>query len=80
MIHRLAERLLPVFGAAQRPAAWVLMVAGAVAFVAVLFNLIATGQAKVGTLLVAADCTISGFAAVQTAELDADDDRAMESP
>jgi hypothetical protein len=54
------------------------MLSGAVAFFFVLFNIVATGQAKIGTLLVAADCTISGFSAVQNSELSSDDDRAMD--
>jgi uncharacterized membrane protein HdeD (DUF308 family) len=77
VIHRAAEWLLPIFGAAQRPAAWLLLIGGAVTFVAVLTNLIATGTAKWATLLVAADLIVSGLGNVQTAEQDADDDRAM---
>ena len=79
MIHRAAERLLPIFGAVQRPAAWLLLIGGAVTFVAVLTNLIATGTAKWATLLVSADLIVSGLGNVQTAEQDADDDRAMGS-
>ena len=40
-------------------------------------NLIATGTAKWATLLVAADLIVSGLGNVQTAENEADDDRAM---
>jgi hypothetical protein len=77
VIHRVAEWLLPIFGAVQRPAAWLLLIGGAVTFVAVLTNLIATGTAKWATLLVAADLIVSGLGNVQTAEREADDDRAM---
>lgn len=73
MLHRLTRRLLPIFGRAQRPAAWVLMLGGAASFVAVLLNLIATGTAKWATLLVAADLTVSGFSSVQVAENEADE-------
>lgn len=77
MIHRLAEWLLPIFGAVQRPAAWCLLIGGTLTFFAVLSNLIATGTAKWATLLVAADLIVSGLGNVQTAENEADDDRAM---
>jgi hypothetical protein len=49
------------------------MTGGAVTFVAVLFNLIATGDAKWATLLVAADLVVSGFSSVQVAENEADE-------
>lgn len=58
----MAERLLPVFGAVQRPAAWCLLIGGVVTFFAVLSNLIAAG---------------TGLGNVQTAENEADDDRGM---
>lgn len=77
MIRRLAEWLLPIFGAVQRPAAWCLLIGGVVTFLAVVSNLIATGTAKWATLLVAADLIVSGLGNVQTAENEADDDRAM---
>jgi hypothetical protein len=66
------RRLLRLFGRAQRPAAWSLMLGGAVTFVAVLFDLIQTGDAKWATLLIAADLVVSGFGAVQEAENDLD--------
>ncbi len=78
MIHRLAERLLPIFGAIQRPAAWCLLIGGMVTFFAVVTNLIATGSAKWATLLVSADLIVSGLGNVQTAENEADDDRGMQ--
>lgn len=77
MIHRLAEWLLPIFGAVQRPAAWCLLIGGVVTFFAVLSNLIATGTAKWAMRLVAADLIVSGLGNVQTAENEADDDRGM---
>lgn len=46
------------------------MLGGTVTFLAVVFNLIATGNAKWATLLIAADLTVSGFSAVQEAEED----------
>lgn len=48
------------------------MLGGAVTFVAVLFDLIQTGDAKWATLLIAADLVVSGFGAVQEAENDLD--------
>lgn len=77
MIHRFAEWLLPIFGAAQRPASWCLLVGGMATFFAVVTNLIATGTAKWATLLVAADLIVSGLGNVQTAENEAEDDRGM---
>lgn len=47
------------------------MLAGLVSFFAVLFNIVATGQAKVGTLLVAADLFVSGFSATASSENEA---------
>ncbi len=73
MLHRLATRLLPVFGRLQRPAAWVLMLGGVVSVVVVVFDLVALGNARLGTLLVAADLMVSGFSSVQVAENEADD-------
>lgn len=67
-VHRLTRRVLRAFGWAERPAAWLLLVGGAVTFVGVVANLIATGDAKTATLLVAADLVVSGFGAVQQAE------------
>lgn len=68
MIRRLQRKVLRLFAWADRPAAWVLMLGGFVTFLAVVFNLIATGSAKWATLLIAADLTVSGFSAVQEAE------------
>lgn len=70
------RRLLRWFGAAQRPAAWLLMAGGAVTFVAVALDLIATGEAKWATLLIAADLTVSGFSAVQESENELDSEAA----
>lgn len=64
------RRVLAAFGAFERPAAWVLLVGGFVVFVGVLFDLIATGNAKWATLLIAADLVVSGFGAVQEAHDD----------
>jgi hypothetical protein len=74
LARRLRRRVLRAFALADRPAAWCLMLGGAVTFVAVLVDLVATGDAKWATLLVAADLTCSGFSAVQEAEDDEDPD------
>ena len=63
-------RVLALFRAAERPAAWVLLIGGALTFLGVLFGLIVVGEARWATLLVSADLVVSGFAAVQTAEDD----------
>ncbi len=68
----MAARLLAVFAVIDRPAAWCLLLGGAVTFVAVVTGFIATGDAKWATLLIAADLVVSGFAAVQQAEDDDD--------
>lgn len=69
MIHRLVRRfLLPVFARAEKPAAWVLLIGGVVTFVGVVLGLIVVGEARIATLLVAADLVVSGFGAVQEAE------------
>lgn len=60
--------LVRAFGRAQRPAAWVLLVGGGVTFLAVLFDLVRTGDARWATLLISADLVVSGFGAVQEAE------------
>lgn len=67
------RRLLRWAARAEGPAAWVLLIGAAVTFVAVLVNLIATGNAKWATLLVAADLVVSSASALQeaySAELD----------
>jgi hypothetical protein len=62
------RRILRLFARFERPAAWMLMVGGAVVFVGVLADLVRLGNAKLGTLLIAADLVVSGFSAVQEAE------------
>lgn len=64
------RRILATFARIERPAAWGLMVGGVVVFVGVVADLIRLGNAKVATLLVAADLVVSGFAAVQEVEDD----------
>ena len=68
--RRLKRSILRGFARAQRPAAWVLLVGGVVVLVGVVLDLIALGNAKLGTVLIAADLVVSGFAAVQEAEDD----------
>lgn len=64
----MTRRVLRIFAWLERPMAWVLLVAGFVTFVSVLVGLIVVGEAKIATLLIAADLTVSGFGAVQQAE------------
>jgi hypothetical protein len=64
------RQILAVFGRIERPAAWGLLIGGFVTFIGVLFDLIATGNAKWATLLIAADLVVSGFGAVQEAHDD----------
>jgi hypothetical protein len=67
-VKRLRRLVLRGFAKAERPAAWVLLIGGLVTFVSVITGLIVVGEAKLATLLVAADLTVSGFAAVQESE------------
>jgi len=57
-----------VFAVIERPAAWGLLIGGLVTFISVLFGLIVVGDAKLATLLVAADLIVGGFSAVQETE------------
>jgi hypothetical protein len=60
--------VLRVFAVIERPAAWGLLIGGLVTFISVLFGLIVVGDAKLATLLVAADLIVGGFSAVQETE------------
>lgn len=73
MWRRWRRRILRMFEAIERPAAWLLLLGGAVTFVGVLVGLIAVGEFRVATLLISADLVVSGFGAVQEAE-NTDDD------
>lgn len=66
----LRRRVLRVFAVIERPAAWALLVGGVVTFLSVVTGLIVVGEAKVATLLVAADLIVSGFSSTQQAEDD----------
>ena len=61
----LRRRVLRVFAIIERPAAWGLLVGGVVTFISVITGLIVVGEAKLATLLVAADLIVGGFSAVQ---------------
>lgn len=69
-MSRVQRKALRVFAFIERPSAWVLMIGGGVTFVAVVLDIIKTGNAKWATLLIAADLVVSGFSAVQQAEED----------
>ena len=64
--------MLRVFAIIERPAAWGLLIGGIITFGSVVFGLIVVGDAKLATLLVAADLIVGGFSAVQETT---DDDR-----
>ena len=64
----LKRRVLRIFAIIERPAAWGLLVGGVITFGSVLFGLIVVGDAKLATLLVAADLIVGGFGAVQETE------------
>ena len=73
MLRHLRRRVLRAFAIIERPAAWGLLIGGLFTFVSVLFGLIVVGDAKLATLLVAADLIVGGFSAVQETE-DNDDE------
>ena len=60
--------MLRLFAVIERPAAWGLLIGGVVTFFSVVFGLIVVGDAKLATLLVAADLIVGGFSAVQETE------------
>lgn len=71
-LRSLRRRILRIFAVLERPAAWGMMFAGVGVLGAVLFGVLATGDFKAATLLIAADLVVSGFSAVQTTEEDED--------
>jgi hypothetical protein len=64
----LRRRVLHVFAIIERPAAWGLLIGGFITFISVITGLIVVGEAKLATLLVAADLIVGGFSAVQETE------------
>lgn len=66
--RRIRRSVLRWFAIAERPAAWGLLAGGIVTFIGVITDLIATGNAKWATLLIAADLVVSGFGAVQASD------------
>lgn len=66
------KRILRLFGRFQRPAAWCLLVGGLVTFIGVITNLIVIHEARLATLLLAADLFVGGMGSVQEAENELD--------
>jgi hypothetical protein len=64
------RRLVRALGRFREPAAWCCLLAGVATFVAVLANLIATGQAKSVTLIASADLFLTGYSELQDATPD----------
>lgn len=69
-MRALRRRVLRAFAVIERPCAWVLLIGGIVTFISVVTGLIVVGEAKLATLLVAADLIVGGFSAVQETEND----------
>lgn len=65
--------MLSIFAAAERPAAWLMLIGATVVFIGVIIGLVTVGSFKWPTLLIAADLITSGFGAVQQAEEPEDD-------
>ena len=72
MLKRWRRRLLRLFAIIERPTAWGMLFAGVIVFGSVITGLIVVGEAKLATLLIAADLIVSGFSAVQESEEDED--------
>jgi hypothetical protein len=69
-LRQARRRVLRIFAVIERPAAWGLLIGGVVTFFSVVTGLIVVGEAKLATLLVAADLIVSGFSTVQESEDD----------
>ena len=63
----------------QRPVAWVVFVCSIIGFFAVLFNIIATGQAKVATLFAAVCVMQQGWDSVVTVETELDSEGSVDA-
>lgn len=66
------RRVLAALDRVAPGAAWALVAGGAATFVAVLANVIATGDAKWATLLVSADLTVSGYGQLRDEQREGD--------
>lgn len=67
------RRLLPLFGAAQRPVAWALLALSPVVLIGVLANIVETGDAKIVTVVASLDLLSSALGTVMAAENEAQD-------
>jgi hypothetical protein len=67
-MRELRRRVLRMFAVIERPAAWGLLIGGLITFISVITGLIIVGDAKLATLLVAADLIVGGFSAVQESQ------------
>ena len=65
MRRRVKRSVLAFLDRIQPWAAWTLLIGAAVVFLGVIFNVLATGDAKWATILVSADLLISGYGEVQ---------------
>jgi len=68
--RKLRARLLAYLGPSRIPIAWFMLGAGCVTFVGVVIGLFTVGDAKLATLIVAADLFASGLDTVLSAEAD----------
>lgn len=66
------RRVLRLFGRSQRTVAWAILAGGVVTFVAVAMDIVATGEAKLATLLGALLVINDGWQAVQAVENELD--------
>lgn len=71
-------RLARLFGRAQRPVAWTILAGGFVTLVAVIFNVIATGDAKAATILGAVLIINDGVQSVMEVENELDSEASAE--
>jgi hypothetical protein len=78
MSYSIRSSVLRRFGKLQRPVAWTILAGGAVMFVAVLFDIVRTGDAKLATLLSAVLVINDGFQAVSQVENELDSEASAE--
>lgn len=72
-MRRLERLVLAFFARCERPVGWVLCVGAVVTFGGVLTGLIATGELRLVTLLVAAGLALDGYSALRDAYDDAEE-------
>lgn len=68
--RRLRRRILRLLDRVAPAAAWGLVIGAAVTFLGVLTGIIATGEFRLGTLLISADLAVSGYGQLRDEQRD----------